>query len=831
MSQKAINHKIVIIGAGIVGSSTAYWLAYYGAKDVLVIDKGELFENDGSTSHAPGGVNPLSMNRAMCQLAQQSVDFYESLPPYSEDRNVCNMVGGLDVARTAERMDEFKRLVTAANGFGIESDMIGTEKIPDYFPLMRSEPFIGALYIPRKPVVSGSQVNAAAATQAEKLSDGGVRFVGNTLATDFVIENGRCTGIRTSNPEMALIKCEKVLLCTNIWTPAVTEKVGVTIPLLSAEHQYLHTNPIPELANSADRSDREQEIVYPSVRDLDAGLYYRHWWDTLGMGSYHHRPIMVQPRDLGISAEHPFTEADWTDAYGMAKASIPALRTATFSRKFNGMFSFSVDGLPILGETAIDGFWVAAAVWVTNGGGVGKSMAQWLLTGETEIDVSGLSVNRFLPYQLTDRYIQIACTKSYAEVHDATHPAQPTSKPRNVRLTPFHQRHVELGAEFINSAGLEMPYWFKENERLLETYEARVPDRSGWGGRYWSRIQGAEHLAMRDSVGLFDLSSLAVIEIAGPDACRYLNYVTTNQMDMPIGKVQYTLLCTESGGIKRDLAVARKGQNCYWMFTGNDTLPRELDWLRRLVRDRFDVTIRDCSTMFAAIGLMGPNARKVLEKVTPNDVSNRAFPFYTWQQIEIGMASVYAMRISYVGELGYELYVTPDQALAVWDDLWEAGAEFGILACGVGAMRSMRFEKGYRLYGADIYSEYNPYEAGMGWMVKLKKGDFVGREALQQIRADMRENGLAQRLVTLTIADPNCVVMGNEPIYADGVVVGQVTSGNYGYSVGHYIALGYVQSEFARPGTQLAVEFMGDRFDAVVAEEMLFDAKNERMKA
>ncbi len=823
--------QIVIIGAGIVGCSTAYYLAKYGAKDVIVIDKGDLDENDGSTSHAPGGVNPLSLNTSMCQLAQQSVDLYESLPRWKPNRKPLHMVGGIDVARTEERMHEVRRLHTASKGFGIESHIVPASEIEDYFPLIDSKQFVGALYTPRKPVISGAHASGALRDEAVRMSDGGVRFVGNTKAIDFVIENNRCSGVKTNNPEMPLISCEKVLLCTNIWTPAVTERVGVTIPLLSAEHQYLHTNPIPELAHCADLNDADKEIIYPSVRDLDGGLYYRHWWNCLGMGSYHHKPIMVQPRDLGKPAEHPFTEEDWTEAYGMAKASIPALRNATFKSKFNGMFSFSVDGLPILGETSVDGFWVAAAVWITNGGGVGRAMAQWLLTGETEVDMRGLNVNRFLPYQLTDRYIQISCTKSYAEVHDATHPAQPTSKPRNVRHSLFYQRHVESSAEFINSAGLEMPYWYEENSRLLEKYEDRVPARSGWGARYWSRIQGAEHLAVRDSVGLFDLSSLGVIDLAGPDACRFIDYATTNRMDMPIGNVQYTLLCTQSGGIKRDLAAARMADDHYRMFTGQGTLPQELDWLQRLARDKFDVRVSDGSAQHATLGLMGPNARRVLEKVTPNDVSNEAFPFYTWQKIEIGMAEVFAMRISYVGELGYELYVSPDQALAVRDLLWEAGREFDIIGAGVGAMRSMRFEKGYRLFGADIYTEHNPYEAGMGWMVKLKKGDFVGRNALQKIRADVRENGFSRRLVTLLIDDPNAVVMGNEPVYDGDKVIGQITSGNYGYSVGKYVAFGYVPPAYASAGTTLAVEFMNKRFAATVGADAQFDPKNERMKA
>ncbi|MEM7112187.1 MAG: FAD-dependent oxidoreductase [Chloroflexota bacterium] len=819
-----IHAHTVIIGAGIVGCSTAYYLAKFGVKDVLVIDKGELFDNDGSTSHAPGGVNPLSNNTSMAQLAQGSIDLFETLPRWKPDRIPLHMVGGLDVARTDERIYEVKRLLSTARGLGLEAHMVGPKEIEELFPLLQGSVFKAGLYTPRKPVISGAHVSGSLAAEAEKM--GGVHFVGHTKATDFVVENNRIRVIKTNNPEMEEIHCERALLCTNIWSPAIAEKLGINIPLMPAEHQYLKTTPLPELAHVSDKSDPTKEIIYPSVRDMDGGLYYRHWWDTLGMGSYHHKPIMVDSRKLGKTADHPFTPEDFVEAQKVAEESIPAVRGVEFPYKINGMFSFSVDGLPILGETSVDGFWVATAVWITNSGGVGKAMAEWMTYGESEVDMRALDVNRFLDYQKTERFLHIACAKSYAEVHDVIHPAQWTSKPRNIRFTPFYERHKAMNAVFQPSAGLEIPYWLEENQRLLEKYDDQVPNRSGWGAMYWSPIQGAEHLAMRDSVGLMDLTALSIIEIEGDDACAFANYVCTNQMDIAVGRVTYTLLCTPKGGIKRDIAVARKDKNRYWLFTGNGTLPLELDWLQRHSGD-YNVNIRDLSKAYAAIGLFGPNARKVLEKVTPNDVSNGGFGFYRWQNIEIGMASVYAMRISYVGELGWELHMPMDVALNVWDALWEAGREFDVAVCGVGAMRSMRVEKGYRVWGGDIYTEHHPYEAGMGWMVKLKKGDFIGRDALVEIK----KQPLTRKLVTITVDEPNCVLTGNEPIYSNGTCIGKVTSGAHGYSVGKYIAFGYLPLDYTQPGTELEVEFLAERFTAVVAEDALFDPKNDRMKA
>ncbi len=820
-----VHAKIVIVGAGIVGSSAAYWLSHYGEKDVLVIDKGELFENDGSTSHAPGGVNPLSNNTAMAQLAGHTIDLFETLPIWKPGRKPLYMVGGVDVARTDMRMNEVKRLYTNGKGFGVEVHQIGPKEISELFPLMDGTKFKGGLYTPRKPVVAGPHVCGALSVECEKM--GGARFVGNTRAIDFDIVDNRIVGIKTNNPEMEYIECEQALICTNIWTPALSEKFGVVTPLMPAEHQYLKTAPLPELAHVSDKNNADHEIIYPSVRDMDGGTYYRHWWDSLGIGNYHHKPLMVDSRKLGKTADHDFTAEDFVEAKKIVEDSIPAARGVEYPYKINGMFSFSVDGLPILGQTGIDGVWMATAVWVTNSGGVGKAMAEWMLTGEPEVDMRALNVNRFLDHQLSNKYIQIACAKAYVEVHDVIHPAQSTSKPRNIRHTPFYVRHQELDAEFTPSAGLEIPYWYNSNAKLLEKYGDQVPDRTGWPAMHWSRIQGAEHLAMRDSAGLMDLTALSILEITGPDAAAYMDYVCTTRMsNIAVGRVTYTLFCTPKGGIKRDVAVSRIDEDAYWIFTGNGTVPQERDWLERLVGD-FDVSVNDLTQDYAALGLFGPNARNILQQVTLDDLSDEGFPFYTWQEIEIGMHKVYAMRISYVGELGWELHMSPDVALAVRDEIWAAGQEYDLTPVGLGAMRSMRVEKGYRVWGGDIYTEHNPYEAGMGWMVKLKKDDFVGKAALAEAKAE----GQTRRLVTVTVDHPNCVPSGNEPIMVGDKVIGQITSGAWAYSVGKFVGFGYVPLEYAKPGTKVTVEYLAEQFDGEITEDVLFDPKNERMKA
>jgi glycine cleavage system T protein len=690
-------------------------------------------------------------------------------------------------------------------------------------PYLDETLYVGALHVPGKLIVSGADVASAIIRDTEAM--GGVAFVGQTEVIDIEVKGGRVAAVHTNNPDMATVACEQVVLCTNIWSPILAGKLGIHVPLLAAEHQFVRSTPIPNLSQF-DPNNKDDEIVYPTVRDLDVAMYFRQYWHTMGIGSYHHKPLMHHPRTVGKSATMPFTPDDFHEAWGIVQQAIPDLKSAEIIHSFNGMFSFSIDGSPVVGETVIKGFWVAAAIWLTHAGGVGKVMAELLTHGASEWDIRQIDVNRFLDYQITEKFISIAASKNYAEVYDLTHPAQPTTRPRNVRLTPFHAFYQSMKATFIPNAGLEMPYWFGENQRLLEQYEDRVPERSGWGAKYWSRIQGAEHLATRENMALFDLTSLAIIEVVGKSAADYLNYLCTGEMDMAIGRMSYTLMCTPGGGIKRDLTVARVAEDCYWMFTGNATLPLELQWIRQHAPTDGSVTIRDLSHTYAALGLWGPNARTVLERVTHEDVSNEGFPFYTCRWLEVGMVKAFALRLSYVGELGWELHLPMDMAAAVWQDLWEAGRDLGIVAAGAGAFRSLRFEKGYRLWGSDIHTEYNPYEAGMGWMVRLNKGEFIGRSALTKAK----NAPLKRRLCTLTVDNPNVVLTGYEPIYSNGDCIGQITSGNYGYAVGKYIAFGYVPVDYAEPGTVLQVEYLAERHRAVVTQDVLWDPQNERMK-
>ncbi|CAN5478219.1 FAD-dependent oxidoreductase [soil metagenome] len=816
--------RLIIIGAGIVGASAAYHLTKLGWRDILVLDKGSLLENDGSTSHAPGGVVGLSHSKLMTQFAQYSSGLFNSLQPFAEDRNTCNPVGSLEVAISTARWQDLKRLHGEAQAFHAEAHLLSPQETHAKLPLIDPKTIVGSLFVPKSAIVSGSHVTSA--LQRDAAATGGAQFVGDTEVTDIEVKDGHVVAVLTNNPSMPRIECEQVLLCTNIWAPVISEKIGVKIPLMAFEHQYAISKPLPELAQFHNQANKDHEVVYPTMRELDSFMYYRQHWDSYGIGSYWHAPRMVHPRNVGKTAMRPFTPEDFQEAWQQAQTLIPALRGAEFIKKFNGMFAFSIDGYPIMGETPVKGFWTAVASWITHSGGVGKSIAEWMTTGATEWDMRQCHINRFHEFQTTQSYVDTVCFKNYREVYEIIHPSEPMSEPRNVRLSPFHPRLQALKAENTVFAGIELANWVGENARLLEQYEDRIPERTGWAGAFWSRIQGAEHLATRENVALFDLTGLSIIEVRGRGAAKFVNYLCSNQMDKPVGQVVYTSWLTPSGGLRRDLTVARLAEDRFWMFVGEGTLPMDIAWVNQFAPTDGSVFISDVSNNLTALGLWGPNARKVLSKVTNADVSNEGFPYFTSRWIEIGPVPVFAMRISYAGELGWELHIPTDMALSVWDALWAAGREFDMPAAGLGAFDSLRLEKGYRLWGRDIYTEYNPYQAGMGWTVRLNKGDFVGRDACIKAKAEP----LTKKLCCMTLDHPNFAAFGYEAIYAGGHCIGHVTTANYGYSIGKWIAYGYLYAEHAQPGTQVDIVYFGDRFSATVSEEPLWDPKMERLK-
>ncbi len=813
--------ETVIVGAGIVGASAAYHLAELGASDVLVIDQGPLFETGGSTSHAPGLVFQTNPSRTMCRIAQDSVRLYTDLDVDGEP--AWYGVGGIEVATTQERLAELHRRRGWARSYGIDdTDLLTPEQTAELIPLLDPSSVLGAYLVPTDGIAKGVRIVTALARRAEAK---GVAFEGGVTVTGFDTRGDRVHAVETDHGR---IECDRVLICAGIWGPTVGALAGVPIPLVAVQHQLVWTDRIDELAGET------REVVHPILRHQDFAMYFRQRKDHYGVGSYHHEPIATPQGELrppGRAMQPslmPFTPADFDPAEAEAARLLPALRgrmrPADPSRSLNGMFSFTPDAGSIVGESArTGGVWVCEAVWVTHAGGMGEQVARWIATGEPGYDLGEADANRFYGFQTTPPYVVERGKQKYREVYDILHPLQQMARPRGLRLTPFHERHLELGAEFFTGAGWERPQWFDANKVLSG---APWESRTGWAAQNWSPAVGAEHLATRERVALFDITPYVKLDMEGPDALAFLERVCANRIDRPSGTVIYTSMPTPGGGIRCDLTVTRGGEDSFMVVTGGGSGMHDLAWLRSQLRDDERVSIANMTDHRFCLGVWGPRARDVLAAVTDADVSNEAFPYMTMRQLAVGEVPCFAQRISYVGELGWELYGPIEMGARVWDLLWEAGHQHGVIAAGLGAFDSLRLEKGYRLWGQDITAEHDPFEAGLGFAVKLDK-DFQGRDALRA----KRERGLTEKLACMTFDDPVAVVMGKEPIWADGRVMSYVTSATYGYSIGRGIVYGYLPVELATVGSPVEVEYFGDRLAATVAREPLWDPTGERLRA
>jgi dimethylglycine oxidase len=816
--------QTVIVGAGIVGASAAYHLADLGVTDVLVIDQGRLFATGGSTSHAPGLVFQTNGSRTMCRIAQDSVALYDTLEVDGEP--AWYSVGGLELATTPERIAELKRRQGFARSWGIEgTELLSPAECAERSPLLDASTVLGGYWVPSDGAGKGVKIVEALARGAQAA---GIRFEGGVTVTGFDVTDGQVYAVETAQGR---IECERVLLCAGLWGPTVGAMAGVPIPLVAVQHQLVWTDPVPELAPL-----RDAWAKHPIVRHQDVSLYFRQREDHYGVGNYRHEPIVTPqsairaPGGAMQPSLMPFTPEDFDLCEVETSRLFPALRgrmrPSDPERSLNGMFSFTPDASSVVGESAtVRGFWVCEAVWVTHAAGMARQAVEWMVAGEPTYDLAEADANRFYPFQTTAPYVIERGKQQYREVYDILHPRQQPSKPRNLRLTPFYNRHVELGASFVTGAGWERPQWFEANRDLVRGVTHEWARRSGWAAREWSPIEGAEHLAVRSDAGLFDLTAYLKLRVQGPDALAFLERVCANRIDRPVGSVVYTSMLTPRGGIRCDLTVTRHDDDVFLVVTGGGSGMHDLAWLRAQVRDGERVRIFDGSSRSFVLGLFGPKARDVLSATTEDDVSNDAIPYMTGREIEIGEVPVFAQRISYVGELGWELYGPFEMGARVWDRLWEAGREHGLIAAGLGAFDSLRLEKGYRLWGQDIGTEYDPISAGLGFAVKWDK-DFQGKQALERIR----DEGPAKRLSAMTLDDPRAVVLGKEPIRRGDDVVSYATSANYGFSIGRGIVYGYLPSAIAQEGTPVEVEYFGERIAATVAADPLFDPKGARLK-
>jgi glycine cleavage system aminomethyltransferase T/glycine/D-amino acid oxidase-like deaminating enzyme len=805
--------SVVIVGAGIVGTSAAYFLAKKGVRDVVVLDQGPLFETGGSTSHAPGLVFQTNASKTMTTFARRTVELYSSL---ELDGQPCwYPVGSLEVARTPERWVDLRRKLGWARSWGLDARLVEPDEVQRLVPILDPSVIHGAYHVPSDGLAKAVRACEAMAREARQA---GVTFHGHTPVVRFEHVNGRVGAVVTAAGRIA---AERVLICAGIWGPKVGRMAGVSIPLTPCQHLYTRTTPVAELAGET------REIVHPILRDQDVSMYYRQHADGYGVGSYQHIPLLVDAEDILPHDKAPiqpammdFTPEHFAKSWDDAVTLLPPLGRTGIATAFNGMFSFTPDGFPLIGESPdIRGLWVAEAVWVTHGGGVGRTIADLIADGRSDLDLHECDLNRFEPHAHTRSYIRARGAQQYDEVYDIIHPLQQMEHPRPLRTSPFYARQKELGAVFFEARGWERPQWYESNAGLLADYE--IPARSGWSAQHWSPIAAAEHLATRARAALFDMTSLQKLEVTGPRAPAFLQSLTTNQIDRPVGSVVYGLLLDESGGIRSDITVTRLGPERFQIGCNGQL---DFDWIRRHLPADGSAQVRDITGAVCCLGLWGPRARDVARAVCEDDLSSEAFPYFSARRIAIGEVPVDALRVSYVGELGWELYTPVEYGQRLWDLLWAAGEAFGLVAAGRAAFETLRLEKGYRLWGVDMTTEQTPYEAGVAFAVKLRNGDFIGRAALRE-----RKEKVCQRLACLTFDDPSVVVMGKEPILSDGRVVGYVTSAGFGYSVGKSLAYGYIPAALAEPGTELAIEYFGAAYPAHVVAEPRFDPRRERL--
>ncbi|MGP3978281.1 GcvT family protein [Streptomyces sp. 8N114] len=807
--------RVVIIGAGVVGAALADELSVRGWTEVTVVDQGPLPATGGSTSHAPGLVFQTNSSKTMTELARYTVEKFRSLDVEGQP---CYLpVGGLEIATSPERSAELQRRHGWLTSWGIESRLIGPDECVELHPLVNRERVLGGLLIPTDGL---AKAVLAVEAQLKAAQDRGVRALAHHEVLDIRTEDGRVSAVVTDQGE---IPADVVVCCAGIWGPKIARMVGMNLPLTPLAHQLAWTGPVPALAGQT------EEAVRPILRHQDADLYYRDRFDQLGIGYYGHRPMPIDPDDiLSVDAAEQmpsvlrFTEDDFADAWTETQHLLPATKDAKVEEGINGLFSFTTDGLPLLGESPdVKGFWVAEAVWVTHSAGVGRAVAEWLVDGHcSSFDLHQCDVNRFEPHQLAPAYVLARDCQNFAEVYDILHPLQPAGAPRPLRTSPFHPRQQELGGYFLEAHGWERPQWYAANEHLLEG--RNIPTPNDWAARYWSPIVGAEAQATRESVALYDMTALPRLEVTGRGAAAFLQSMTTANVIKSVGSVTYSLMLDHDGGIRSDVTVARLGRDRFQVGANGNL---DLDWLTRHLPEDGSVQVRDVTAGTCCIGLWGPNAREVLQPLADKDFSSKGLRYFRAQHAHIGSVPVTAMRLSYVGELGWELYTTADMGLKLWDTLWEAARPYGGIAGGRGAFNSLRLEKGYRAFGTDMTYEHDPYEAGVGFAVKMDKGDFIGRAALEGRAADVR-----RRLTCLTIDDPHSVVMGKEPVYDGDRPVGYVTSAAFGYTIGKGIAYAWLPAELATTGRALTIGYFDQRIPAVVAEEPLFDPTMQRLR-
>jgi glycine cleavage system aminomethyltransferase T/glycine/D-amino acid oxidase-like deaminating enzyme len=810
--------RCVIIGGGVGGTSIAYHLAKLGWDDVVLLERNQL--TSGSTFHSAGLVGQLRGSVTLTKMMMYSVELYRRLGKESEFDPGWVECGGIRLASSEERMEELRRQAGWAKTFGLPMELISAEEAKAKFPLMSTDGVLGGAWIPTDGYLDPSQLTNALADGARA---GGCTVFTNTRVTGIETANGR---VRRVSTERGDIEAEVVVLAGGMYGAELGRLAGIRIPIIPMSHQYLVTQPF---------RDRDPENPLPTLRDPDLLIYYREDGGGLVMGGYERQsePAFLPDGTAELDRIPPdfngrLLEDDWdrfAEITENSKTRVPVMDEVTITRLINGPEGFTPDNEFCLGETEVLGLFVAAgfcAHGLAGAGGIGKVMAEWIAEGEPSVDLWEMDVRRFGAQYRSPGYTHARIKETYETYYDIHYPNHEREAGRPLRISPANAWHREHGAAFGEKSGWERVNWYESNAAAGD--ESLRP--RGWAGEHWSPAIGAEHRATREGVVIFDETSFAKMEIEGPGAAEAVERLCDNRVAREVGKLTYTQMLNSRGGIECDFTVGRLAEDRFSIVTGTAFGNHDREWIRKHLPD--GARVHDTTSQFACFGIWGPLARDVLQPLTPQSLSNEDFPYMNIREITVGNVPVRALRVTYVGELGWELYCPMEYGLGLWRALWEAGEPHGMVAGGYRAIDSMRLEKGYRVWGADITPDETPYEGGVGFCVKLDKEErFIGHDAL----AEAQEDGPRTKLCCLVLEDPRSVALGNEPVRIGGEIRGRVTTGGYGYTVERSIAYAYIPPELSEPGTAISVEIFGRWIDGEVASEPLFDPKGELIRA
>jgi len=809
--------RAVIIGGGVSGCSVAYHLAKLGWTDVVLLERKQL--TSGTTWHAAGLIGQLRASQNMTRLAKYSADLYVKLEAETGIGTGMKQNGSMTVALTEERKQEIYRQASLARAFNIDVREISPEEAKAMYPHLNIGDVKAAVHLPLDGQCDPANIAMALAKGARQ---NGATVIEGVKVTGVITKDGRVTGVTCEQDgESFTIETENVVNAAGMWGRNLAETSGVTVPLHACEHFYVVTEPIAGLKQ------------LPVLRVPDECTYYKEDAGKMLVGAFELKAKPWPAKGEKIREDFCFDQLPedfehFEHILEMAINRMPMLETAGIHTFFNGPESFTPDDRYYLGEAPeLKGYWVAAgynSIGIVSSGGAGMALAQWMNDGEPPFDLWEVDIRRAQPFQKNRAYLRDRVSETLGLLYADHFPYRQMATARGVRRSPLHEHLKARGAVFGEVAGNERANWFAKEGQEREY-------RYSWNRQNWFENQKDEHLAVRNNVGLFDMSSFGKIRVEGRDAAAFLNRLCANQMDVKPGRIVYTQMLNHKGGIESDLTVTRLSENAFFLVVPGATLQRDLAWLRKnLTSDEF-VVITDVTAGEAVLCVMGPKSRELMQKVSPNDFSNANHPFGSAREIEVGMGLARAHRVTYVGELGWELYVPSDQAAHVFEALEEAGADVGLKLCGLHTLDSCRIEKAFRHFGHDITDEDHVLEAGLGFAVRLNKQDFIGREAVLR----KQEAGLTRRMLQFKLDDPQPLLFHNEAVVRDGKIVSIITSGNYGHHLGGAIGLGYVpcagESEADVLGSKYEIEIAGVRVSATASLAPMYDPKSERVRA